>query len=91
MKIKDKFNKEDKKFEMEMLKFLEKQFKELDFPEAKSHITAHNLFRKKIKEFKKLNPEEAGNIADFARDWLSDHILAVDHQYSQFFLAHDVK
>lgn len=72
------------------LTYEEKYFKELNYPGTSTHIVQHDLFRKKISEYKH-SLENANAIADFARDWLSDHILAVDHQYSQFFIAHDVK
>jgi hemerythrin-like metal-binding protein len=72
------------------LSYEEKYFKDLNYPQAAAHIAAHNSFRQKIAQYSH-SPENANAIADFARDWLSDHILAVDHQYSQFFLAHDVK
>lgn len=79
------------------LKYEEKYFRDLKFPEGDVHISIHNAFRQQIKNFQKElkksknTSELSSSIADFCRDWLSEHILATDHKYCQFFLAHDVK
>jgi hemerythrin-like metal-binding protein len=70
----------------EHLSYEEKYFKEFNYPDTDSHIAAHNFFREKIIQF-----HNANEIADFARDWLSGHILAVDQKFSQFFIVHDLK
>ncbi|MCX6726594.1 MAG: bacteriohemerythrin [Candidatus Shapirobacteria bacterium] len=66
--------------------FEEKYFKEFNYPDAQTHIAAHDFFRQKVKQL-----HDATEIADFARDWLSGHILAVDQKFSQFFIVHDLK
>ena len=80
------------------LSYEEKYFKEFDYPDKDFHISEHDSYRLKITSYQASLSQPnvnifkiANELADFARDWLSDHILAVDHKYSQFFIAHDIK
>ena len=80
------------------LSYEEKYFKEFGYPDAKVHVTAHNLLRQKVKSYltELQNPASdpgvvAANIAEFTKNWLSEHILDLDHQYIQFFILHDIK
>ncbi len=58
------------------------------YPGYHQHKTIHDAFIKKIEEFR--NRYEAGKlllpieIADFLKDWLSNHILVTDKQYAPF-------
>lgn len=79
------------------LAYEEKYFTEFDYPNAAKHIAAHDLFRQKITQYMaqclqpQINVAKLLNeIADFSRDWISGHILALDQKYSQFFLQHDL-
>lgn len=67
------------------------------YDDAPKHIASHNMFRAKVKELiGKINEEGADQkelikeAADFAGDWLLNHILLVDKQYSKFFNEHNV-
>jgi len=80
------------------LSFEEKYFKEYKYPDIKIHTAAHNVFRQKIKEYldevQKPNSKPdllAADIAEFTKNWLSEHILNLDHKYTQFFIIHDIK
>jgi hemerythrin-like metal-binding protein len=80
------------------LSYEEKYFKEYGYPEAPAHIAAHDQFRQQIKEYlsslKKTDVDIsalATEIADFTKNWLSAHILDLDHQYIRFFILHDIK
>jgi hemerythrin len=80
------------------LSYEEKCFKDFNYPDAKTHLAAHNTFRKQVKEFsgslKKSNTDInvlAETIADFTKNWLSQHILDFDHHYISFFIMHDIK
>jgi hemerythrin-like metal-binding protein len=80
------------------MKYEEDIFKKFSYSGAKEHIAAHENFRHKIKEYlndlNKPNPDLnnlATNIADFTKTWLSEHILDLDHQYTRFFIIHDIK
>ena len=80
------------------LAYEEKYFKEFNYPDAKTHIAAHDNYRTAINKYLLAISQPntditkiALDVADFVKDWLSDHILAVDQKYSQFFLIHDLK
>jgi hemerythrin len=79
------------------LDYEEEYFKKFRYPDIKAHITIHKEFRSKVDQYQKLieKPDTdmskiANEIADFCKEWLSLHILDMDHKYSQFFLLHDV-
>jgi len=87
-----------KKYAEIHLSYEEKYFKEFKYLSAKDHITAHNVLRQKIKDYlldvqkPDTVPETlAADIAEFTKNWLSEHILNLDHQYIQFFILHDIK
>jgi hemerythrin len=80
------------------LKYEEKYFEEFKYGGAEEHTQAHDLMREKIKSYVELVkiPETdvtkvANEMADFLKDWLSAHILDMDHKYIQLFLTHDVR
>lgn len=58
------------------------------------HIKLHDSFRQKTKEFMSRVSEctdfkdLALEVADYARDWLTNHILAIDKSYIECFHAH---
>ena len=81
------------------LSYEEKYFTEFNYPDTKIHIAAHDAFRQNVKKYmadvtsadpKKLEAL-ATDIAEFSKNWLSDHILNLDHKYTQFFIVHDIK
>jgi hemerythrin-like metal-binding protein len=59
-----------------------------EYPDYSSHKEAHQLFTTKVGEFKSrlengdVKPEELGK---FLMDWLVQHIMGVDRNYSSFF------
>lgn len=80
------------------LVYEEKCFDTSGYPDALSHCQFHDLYRAKIATYSMAIQEKdadipkiANEIAIFAQDWLSEHIMATDQRYSQFFLAHDIK
>lgn len=80
------------------LNYEEKCFKETDYPDMATHCQFHNGYRQKIKDYQKKIKQKDSNlialaqeIAEFAQNWLSEHILATDQKYSQYFLVHDVE
>ena len=73
-------------------------FAELNYDGASEHIAIHNLFRVKVKELiDRARAEEVDRqetikeAANFAGDWLLNHILVVDKQYSKCFNEHGLK
>lgn len=75
--------------------FEEKYFKEFNYKETDEHVAIHNLFRDKVKEYytamenPKTSMYELGSeIAEFSKNWLSEHILDTDHKYISVFLTH---
>lgn len=80
------------------LSYEENYFKEYNYPNAKAHIAAHQILRQKIKDYlsdlqksDSVTETLAADIAEFTKNWLSEHILDLDHQYIQFFILHDIK
>ena len=72
----------------------EEMFSKYGYPEAVEHIAAHNAFRKEATDLINKVRVEVGDIrdlsretADFAGNWLKNHILVVDKKYAQFFLG----
>ncbi|MFA6494867.1 MAG: bacteriohemerythrin [Candidatus Paceibacterota bacterium] len=76
----------------------ETYFAEFHYPEAAAHINAHNQYREKIKSYLGIidDPEKnmhdlAKEIAIFSGDWLFNHILLMDRQYTETFREHMVR
>lgn len=76
----------------------ESLFDEYDYPNAAEHIAAHDAFRMKAEEMMNCVRDEAGDIrdlaketADFAGNWLMNHIFVMDKQYTDFFLEKGLK
>jgi hemerythrin len=71
----------------------EDAFIKYGFPFTSLHVQVHDGYRQKIKElFERLRATSDEDLAalvtevvDYASKWLSEHILAVDAQYSSFF------
>lgn len=66
-------------------------FNRYHYPEAQEHVNAHNSYREKMKEFMAEVEKEGSDtkklaleIAQFAGDWLMNHILGMDQKYSGF-------
>lgn len=81
------------------LSYEEKYFKEFQYPDIKIHTAAHDAFQKQVAKYladitgadsKELGTL-ANDIAEFTKNWLSEHILNLDHKYTQFFIIHDIK
>ena len=77
------------------LKFEEKCFVDFEYDGTNEHIKAHDLLRTKIKEYllkfelpDTILAELATEMADFCKNWLSVHILDMDHKYISTFLNH---
>lgn len=73
-------------------------FKETDYPDAATHIKFHNQFREQAVQFMNRIREATGDksavieeIANFAGNWLTNHIVVVDQKYSQWFNENGVK
>ncbi|MCX8065667.1 MAG: bacteriohemerythrin [Candidatus Hydrogenedentes bacterium] len=66
----------------------EKLMQMYEYPEYESHKKEHELFVKKIQEFKteinKGNITITLNIANFLKSWLVNHIQGTDKKYSPF-------
>lgn len=73
-------------------------FKRYNYPDAMEHIGAHNAYREKMKEIvsavetngvetKALSKE----MAEFAGNWLMDHIMAMDKKYVSFMREAGIK
>ena len=69
----------------------ESAFYEYNYPGYMSHVSAHDVLREKISEYvvKFMNIDTnlailAGEIVDFATDWLVAHIKTTDKLYSDF-------
>jgi len=64
------------------------------YPDLVKHQAQHAAFTEKVKTFQA--QFQSGKVAisvqlsAFLKDWLRDHILKTDQQYSQFFTSHGV-
>lgn len=76
----------------------EEYFNQFHYEEAGAHIAVHNQFREKVRklmsaaeqrdaDIKKIGKE----IADYAGNWLVNHIKVMDKGYGKFFHEHGVK
>lgn len=72
----------------------ERYFKKFGYRKVQAHVRQHDVFRKKIKDFKnkaKTTQTAADleqlteKVAEFAVSWMCRHILVVDKQYSALF------
>lgn len=79
------------------LSYEEECFDKYAYIEKDAHLADHDLFRHKVRMFidrAEENEKEIDNIslemADFAKDWLSDHILNIDRKYISFFIKNDI-
>lgn len=67
----------------------EEYFSKFDYTDKTKHIQEHNAFREKIqqmtKEYKLGDKEALLKVANFAKDWMMNHILRSDKEYSKCF------
>lgn len=73
----------------------EKYFNQFAYSEMASHMAAHTMFRLKVEEYSdRINnmTEDLAKLAveidDFAKNWLSKHIIVADKKYAPFFKEH---
>ena len=70
-------------------------FQRFNYSGAKEHIQQHQFFIQKVSELK--SDLKSGNIAlsiellNFLKDWIENHILVVDKNYSECFLKNGLK
>jgi len=66
----------------------EELMKAMDYPEASVHLSAHESFRNKIDGLKASFEQDgtniSGDVLEFLKDWLTNHILKVDRRLSDF-------
>jgi len=69
----------------------EKYFKEFHYEKEKKHIKQHKFYEDKIKAFhekylRERNEKEiSGEIMDFLKNWISNHIKISDKEYQKCF------
>jgi hemerythrin len=73
----------------------EKYFNQFAYADMVNHMKAHTMFRLKAEEYSdRINNEneDLGKLAleidDFAKTWLSHHIIIADKKYAPFFKEH---
>lgn len=70
-------------------------FQRFNYSGAKEHIQQHQFFIQKVSKLK--SDLKSGNIAlsiellNFLKDWIENHILVVDKNYSECFLKNGLK
>jgi hemerythrin len=78
----------------------EKFFDEFKYEGAPQHRAAHDAFRVAVKDFTNAARNAATDIdvsrlsgaaADFTSNWLKNHILLIDKQYTVFFQEHGLR
>lgn len=73
----------------------ERYFEEFNFAGAKEHIAAHEEFGEKIKMIQEKNGDDVVamtyDLVDFLEDWFVEHMLTVDQEYKDCFMAHGLK
>ena len=71
----------------------EKEFKAHNYPKADEHIAIHKQFVDKVVELKSQTNELLATIStmNFLTDWLKNHILKTDKEYSEFLISKGVK
>jgi hemerythrin-like metal-binding protein len=66
----------------------EKLFKQYGYPDAAAHHNEHEALKAKVIEYKeKIQKGQAGTtimVANFLKDWLTNHILGSDQKYAPF-------
>jgi hemerythrin-like metal-binding protein len=83
------------KYSLEHFAAEEGLMQEHQFPGLSTHQTQHEMFRRKIADFidshKAQKPGVPVSLMLFMRDWLKDHVLKTDKQYSAFLNARGVR
>jgi hemerythrin len=73
----------------------EEYFREFDYEGAEDHIAKHHDFNNKLMSLKEKYPEPtiefAFELVDFLEDWLINHLMTVDQQYTKCFKEHGLK
>ena len=75
----------------------EKYFKQFNYPDMINHIEHHKMFKERTAEYLNMVENSSINnladltldIADFSKEWLSNHILIEDKMYVPFSKTHD--
>ncbi len=67
-------------------------FNKYNLPEKEKHIQSHKQFVEKIKTWKdNINEKELPyELMDYLKNWLVNHIMKEDKQYSSFFEGKDI-
>lgn len=75
----------------------EVMFDTYDYPEKIEHIKSHNAFRETVNKMMKEAREDghmkelSEKTANFAGEWLMNHIMVVDQRYADFFVSKGLK
>lgn len=79
------------------LKTEEEYFEKFNYENAIPHIKEHDYYRNKVKGIiEKINEGNedikifVDELANFSIQWLSNHILVADKEYSEFFKQHGI-
>jgi hemerythrin len=70
----------------------EKYFAQYDYPDVGKHISEHQAFIRKVKDFiDNYNADKVGltmDIHSFLRNWVANHIMQEDKKYGAHFNKH---
>ncbi len=73
----------------------EKIMADNNFPELASHKEAHKNFVKKVGEYRQAFEDGkvlmSIEIMNFLKDWITNHIMGTDQNYSQYLVSRGVK
>ncbi|MEI7810357.1 MAG: bacteriohemerythrin [bacterium] len=76
----------------------EKDFEISKYPGALEHINVHDKFRRMVKGFEEQMQDSSQDkkvilkeMGEFSGNWLMNHILRMDKQYSECFHEHGIK
>jgi hemerythrin len=83
-------------YTVEHFGYEEKFFKEFDYEDSEKHISEHQDLVQQVVELKQKLDNEEGfmfglEVMDFLKNWLTEHIMGSDMDYSSFFVSKDVK
>ncbi|MDD5547655.1 MAG: bacteriohemerythrin [Candidatus Pacebacteria bacterium] len=70
-------------------------FQQFNYENTKEHMEAHDLFRKRVSNYMEASKRPdidikvvANDMANFSREWLTNHILTEDKKYTKCFNDH---
>jgi hemerythrin-like metal-binding protein len=76
----------------------ESYFRQFQYPQSQPHVDSHNEYRTKINHLLQQARQTdvdyyqiCQSIAEFAQNWLAQHIKVMDKQYSSYFRHHGLK